>query len=238
MNAATDIVKELEEMGSPLAKLPRVMPFNIPEGYFSSFPEMVQSIAHESDPVLDLPKTMPYTLPAGYFETFSTNIIDKVTEPVFAKTAAPAFEVPAGYFEGFAQNMLATAKAADIQAAPQVAEVQQPKTIAFRPQWKAMRWAAAAILLLGIGIGSYKMADFNAATPANPAASAERQLAMLDKKVISSYVKHNIDDFDMELLAETNVLNGVKTENELRGLNKQDIQQYLDELGSNTPGIN
>lgn len=232
MNAVTDIVKELEEMGSPLAKWSRAMPFDLPEGYFSSFPELVQkNIINEADPLLALSKEMPFALPEGYFESFSAGILDKVTEPAFGKTAAPAFEVPAGYFEDFAGNMLAAAKAADSLASQAIAEEMKSKTIAFRPQWKAMRWAAAAVVLLGIGIGSYKMGDFNTGSSVVPAVSAQKQLAMLDKKEISSYVQHNIDEFDMELLAEANVLNEVETKKDLRDLNKQDIEQYLDETG-------
>lgn len=231
MKAVTDIVKELEEMGSPLANWSRATPFHLPEGYFASFPALVKNIVDEADPALDLPKEIPFALPEGYFESFSASILEKVTEPAFSKTAAPAFEIPAGYFENFAGNMLAVAKAADNPVSPVIVEENTSKTIAFRPQWKAMRWAAAAVLLLGIGIGSYKMTDFNTVSSAAPSVSAEKQLAMLDKNEISSYVQHNIDEFDMELLAEANVLNELEAKKDLRDLNKQDIEQYLDETG-------
>lgn len=238
MNAVTDIVKELEEMGSPLAKMPRVTPFNIPENYFSSFTTNIQTIVSEPDPVLDLPRTNPYSLPENYFETFAAGIMDKVAEPVFSKTAAPAFDVPAGYFEDFSAKMLALAKAADQPAAvaPSLTEKKQARTIAFRPQ-KALRWAAAAVLVLGIGFGSYKVVNTNSKIVA-PEVTAEKQLAMLDKSTINSYVQQHIEEFDMELLAETTSLGEEKSEKSIHKLNKNDIRQYLNEADGGDSGIN
>lgn len=237
MNAVTDIVKELEEMGSPLAKMPRVTPFNIPDNYFSSFTATIQTIVSESDPVLDLPKTNPYSLPENYFETFAAGMLDKVAEPVFAKTATPVFDVPAGYFEDFSSKMLAIAKAADQteSVAPSLTEKKQTRTIAFRPQ-KALRWAAAAILVLGIGFGSYKVINENQGV--DPELTAEKQLAMLDKSTINSYVQQHIDEFDLELLAESSSLGEEKSEKTIRHLNKKDIQQYLNEAGGDDSGFN
>lgn len=222
MNAANDIVKELQELNSPLAQWPRVMPFAVPEGYFSSFP--VQSLMATADPVLNFSKSMPFEVPQGYFEALTARIMDAVEQPAFGRTQQTPFAVPEGYFAGMAGKMLAAAKAADAGPEKAVPAQKATKIIELRPQWKAIRWAAAAMLVLGIGIGSFMKFGQGESQPA-----ATRQLAQLDKNIIDSYVQQNIDDFDTELLTENNAVFGASAEKNIHKLDKKDIIQYLDD---------
>ena len=263
MNPGTDIVKELQELQSPLANMPRVMPFHVPEDYFASFsvasiisdedpvlnlpktmpfavPEgyfssfSVDKIMQDEDPVLNLPKTNPFEVPRGYFKTFEANILDIVETPVIGKVAAPSFEAPAGYFNGFADRMLAAAKASDTVTQTIVTDKNETKVIDFKPQWKSIRWAAAAMLVLSIGVGSYL--KFN---PSNTQhLSASRQLAMLDKSLISGYIQQHIDEFDTDLLAENSAVLNQSPEKNIDKLKDQDIQQYLDDADNGDVGIN
>ena len=226
MDAVNDIVKELQELGSPLANMPRVTPFVVPEGYFSSF--SVTHITQDKDPVLHLPKTMPFEVPQGYFDQLTQTIVARAEQPVFGKMQDHPFEAPAGYFDNFAGNMLAAAKAADAGAMQQEAPAVQKETkvIDLRPQWKNLRWAAAAIAVIGIGISSYLA--YNNTSGSAGKGSAAHQLALLDKSIIDSYVQQNIDDFDAEMLTEHNIAFNESAEKSIHTLNKKDIIQYLD----------
>ena len=263
MNPGTDIVKELQELESPLANMPRVMPFQVPEDYFVSFsvesimsdedpvlnlpktvpfavPEgyfssiSLEKVMKDEDPVLNLPKTTPFEVPQGYFESFEANIFDIVETPVIGKVAAPSFEAPAGYFNGFADRMLAAAKASDTVAQTVVTGKKETKVIDFKPQWKSIRWAAAVMLVLSIGVGSFL--KFSPSNKQN--LSASRQLAMLDKNLISGYIQQHIDEFDTELLAENSAVLNQTPEKNLDKLKDKDIQQYLEDADNGDAGIN
>ena len=234
MNGGSDIVNELEEMGSILATMPRLMPFSVPDNYFSSLDISVQIIMNEADPLLNLPKAMPYFVPSNYFNDFSATILDKVAAPSFSQQPAP-FAVPEGYFNGFADKMLAMAKAADSTPGMEAPATQKKTTVlAFRPM-KAIQWAAAAIFIAAIGFGSYKVLNPPAAKP-----STAMQLAQLDKSLVKSYVNQNIDDFDAEML-EGNIVLQPETTNTIPALDKNDIIQYLNEedgLGTSETKLN
>ncbi len=225
MNPGIEIVKELEELASPLALMPRTTPFAVPEGYFTTLTYRVTELSQYSEEqVPHLPVAMPYALPEGYFEGFAATLMDKVAEvPDFGSIEPAKFEVPAGYFEVLPQQILAAVKAADTQASD-APKIKQPRVIGFFPQ-KAARWAAAAGLILAVGFGGYQI--FNQPQPI----SAERQLAQLDKSVISSYVQQHLDEFDTEMLAEGSPVLTQSPEKNINKLNEAAIQNYLDTEG-------
>lgn len=222
MNPGNDIVKELEELASPLAMMQRVTPFQVPEDYFTTLTNQINaSLIYEEEPVLELPREIPYEAPQGYFEGLAASIMEKVSEePAFGSIEAPSFEVPAGYFERLPQQILTAAKAA---AQPSTVEQKPTRVVSFMPR-KALQWAAAACLIAAVGFGGYKMIN-----PEQPSLSAERQLAQLDKDLIKSYVAQHIDEFDTEMLAEHSPILNSTPEKNIHKLNKADIKEYLDE---------
>lgn len=266
MNPGNDIVKELQELQSPLADMPRTMPFTVPEGYFASLsvasiisdedpvlnlpktmpfevPEgyfsafSVTSIIKEAEtePVLDLPKTTPFEVPQGYFEAFEANILNKVETPFFGKVASSFEAPPADYFNNFADRMLAAAKVSDIPAQI-VADKKESRVIEFKPNWKSIRWAAAAMLVLSIGVGSFMKFSGNG-TQIAPF-SVSKQLAQLDKGLIRSYVEQHIDEFDTELLADNSSILNMSAEKNIDKMKDQDIKQYLEDGDLGDSGVN
>lgn len=209
MEKPNDILDELRSMGSPLAEMSRAMPFAVPEEYFGRLEQSILSgIKPEHAGNLYLPKATPYPVPDGYFEALPGKILAMVQEET--KLELPGtmpYEVPAGYFEQLPEQVLQAAKQAD---------KKKGRTIPFGlPIGKAVRWAAAAILLLGVGIGSYKtFAPGESLTP-------REQLAQLPADIVSDYVRQNIDEFDMELL-ETSM--GTET------ISDEEMDRYLNEL--------
>lgn len=220
MKTANEIIEELKGLNSPMADMPRLMPYQVPAGYFSKLDEyIVGGVKATELPEYTLPytKAMPYEVPIGYFDTLPDMVaalVHEEHEAVGLPKANP-FAMPAGYFDALPQQMLQAAKQAD---APKTKTIPLGNRV-----WKNLRWAAAAILLMGIGFGSYKMLQ-----PADAPLSTEQQLAQLPAGTISDYVQQNIDDFDTDLIA-SNIAN---MEVSVSQLSDEEITQYLEDTGN------
>lgn len=204
MSQRDEIRDELKELGSSLAKGSVVMPFEIPAGYFESFPaDVLIIVAEEPGLSLDI-KQIPFEVPEQYFAQLPDAVITSVlwgSKP----------EIPAGYFEGLPGKILAAAKASDRPAT----QVTMPSIA-----WKNLRWAAAALLVIGLGVGAYvkfqpgKTYDLNT------------QLAKVSTEELNDYVQTHIEDFDTEQLASA-----VGDENIFSGLGHDEMIEYLNENG-------
>jgi hypothetical protein len=227
MKTANEIIEELKGLNSPLADMPRLMPYHVPTGYFSKLDAyIIDGVKATELPEYTLPytKAMPYEVPMGYFDTLPDMVAALVNEQneTISLTKSNPFAMPAGYFDALPQQMLQAVKQA---------ETPKTKTIPLGNRvWKNLRWAAAAILLMGIGFGSYKMLQ-----PTTAPLSTEQQLAQLPPGTISEYVQQNIDDFDTDLIAS--VMPGDINVSPAQ-LSDEEITNYLDEVGWDTDNIN
>lgn len=66
MSEENNILNELREMQSPLADIPRQMPYAVPDEYFSAAQEQILMIPLEE--ILPGKSPAPYAVPRGYFE--------------------------------------------------------------------------------------------------------------------------------------------------------------------------
>lgn len=224
MKEQNDILNELERMENELAHMSRAMPYNVPDGYFEALENNIAeyiAFAMREDPKLDLGKQPPYTVPEGYFDTLQASVKDRINEvPELPKTILP-FEAPTGYFETLPNRIVDTINTLEQPVAP-------TKTISLSGRiWRYTRTAVAAVLLLGLGVGAYKLLIVR-----NKPVPIETALAKVPDSAISNYVQQNIDDFDAETIA-TNLTN-----NDLHELTNQlddkDIEAYLNENGWGT----
>jgi hypothetical protein len=222
MEPQNDILNELKSWNSPLVGMSRIMPYQLPQGYFELLPAEIQDSIQADAAELSLPgqRIMPYNVPAGYFEGFPAQVLKAIQKE--GSTILPKqmpFEAPEGYFGQLPIQILQAVKNADQKTV---------KTIPlYRRAAKSLRWAAAAILLLGIGIGSYKML-----TPSSPV-NAEKQLMAISQDEVGNYVQQNIDEFDGDMIE-----NSVASVTPLQSVSDEDIEHYLDETGWNTSTIN
>ena len=118
------------------------------------------------------------------------------------------YNIPAGYFNVLPEELLRKAKAGE------------HRSIELK-WWQASKWAAAAIFVLGIALGSYRIL--------NPKpADTNKALAALPLDSIHAYIVQNVDDFETEL-----ILNNLSTDKTIKTghLNEQEIIQYLNEEG-------
>jgi len=219
MGTRNDILDELRSWGSPLADMPRTMPFAVPQGYFEGLEKHVMTgINMDKDYPIPVPKNMPYDVPQGYFENLPAQMLALAgEEPVLSVPRTMPFDIPAGYFENLPEQILETARKAE-----------KTKVIPFGKKiGRSIRWAAAAVLLLGISIGSYRI--LNPAMTLNP----EQKLAQVSENELSDYIVQNIDEFDTDLLE-----NNIASANSIQSLSDEDIINYLDETGWNTTVTN
>ena len=151
METREDILKELKEIAPKLAAMDKTNPYQVPEGYFLNFKNvMLDKIVLEADlyinPVMEelkavapeLAKIQKHSvaeMPVNYFNDFSAQLIKKIRANEVANElaeVAPALsiiekvnelEVPAVYFKAFPQRMM------------QLVKAEQKGSISFSSQW-------------------------------------------------------------------------------------------------------
>jgi len=216
MNRGNEIREELKNMGSILADMPCAMPYSVPEGFFENFTGSVQATIkylNSAEKVPEWGRTMPYTIPNGYFNQLTGKIVAKAIADGDATelTKNTPFKVPAGYFETLPAQMLAAAKAAEPVTKKTRVIPLKSYTI-----FREVKWAAAAVFVLGICFGSYRI--FNSRQ-----ANAEKMLASVSSNDIQDYVQHNYR-LDADRIVTNKDISNLKLDN-------KDIIQYLNETG-------
>ncbi|MES2704212.1 MAG: hypothetical protein V4649_16340 [Bacteroidota bacterium] len=155
-------------------------------------------------PLATMARTMPYSVPKGYFSGLTADIYNTVSQ-LQATTDSDRKQVPEGYFETLPEQMLLAAKQAD------------KKKPVLQPLFRQVRWAAAAILIVCIGIGSYM--TFDNAYPAN----AETMLASVSQNEITDYLQ-DIERVEAENISDDVALGSAQLDNDA-------IVEYLNETG-------
>jgi hypothetical protein len=202
MESVNDIRNELKGLNSPLADMPRTMPYEVPQGYFESLEDGIT--------LMRAGKEMPYVIPQGYFEGLATEILFEVNKP----QQQHPFSVPGGYFDALPAELLAKAKQSD----------KKPKTISIGVTiWKNVRWAAAAVLLLGVGLGVYKNYLYQ------PKFNVQDELSTLSQDEIHEYVQQHIEEYDVEAISSGSESFEVKPA--ANQLSNEEIEKYLKETG-------
>lgn len=155
--------------------------------------DILSELKELNSPLADAPRTMPYKVPQGYFAGLADNVSERVESTVDLDTRAQPYSLPEGYFEGLPEELLQKIKQAE--SSPQLKKKGTTLWL------KNIRWAAAAILILAVGLGSYRIL-----TPQN--ISIQQQLDEIPESVLVSYMQENADEFDTELLtADMNTIN-------------------------------
>lgn len=218
MSEQNDILIELEQMGSALANMSRKMPYEVPSGYFEALGQSITEnvrLSLQEDPILNLGKEMPQAAPDVYFEHLPLQMLQAAKLNDIPKTLL--YSVPQAYFENLPAEVLKKAKGDDNKQ-----DFRPTRIIAFSGR---LRWAAAALLLLCLSIGSYEFMHTKTASP-------ERALAKVPQANLKEYIKQNIDDFDAEMIVsnlQSTDIHNVQASS--KQLDEQEIIQYLNETG-------
>lgn len=212
MNKRQDILQELADMGSPLATMPRQMPYTVPDGYFSQLAGNTLNAAHDLSIPDNTPgwsKEMPYHVPQGYFESLTSEL---VTVAKLNATKETSLSVPEGYFEQLPGQILSAAKAAD-------SRTDTGKVIALpgRSIFRPVQLAAAAVFILFVGIGSY-ITFFS-----DRLVAPEAMLASVTNKDLHDYLQGTYR-IDIDKIEGDNNINNLQLDN-------KEIIEYLNETG-------
>jgi hypothetical protein len=199
MNSANEITEELQNMGSSLAGLSRVMPYEVPVNFFRNFEAGLSR--SDLDIVPEWSKAMPFAIPDNYFEGLADNLVAASVSGALesATSIPPPFQVPNGYFESLPDAILSTVK---------------PKKITFFPAY--IKWAAAAVLVLGMG--AYAVFFNN-----KPALGTDNMLASVPSREIQDYLQHTYR-LDAERIMNNTDINNMN-------IDSKDIIAYLNETG-------
>ncbi|PZF74211.1 hypothetical protein [Taibaiella soli] len=225
MNIHNDIVEELSAWNSPLAGMSRKMPYEIPDGYFEALSDRIIAIQAIENGLLPQVANPPFAVPQDYFEKNPEVIMNRIEAEMLAGfPKSNPFTVPGNYFENLSANIMA---AVENEADHEPVEYKpiRKRKINF---WGSIRWAAAAILISSIGIGSYKMIY-----PVSP--SAEHRMSRISTDTIGAFVQANLDEFDADML-ENNVATAKTVRqdeyhSQINKIDKNEIIQYLNETG-------
>ncbi|MGN6567845.1 MAG: hypothetical protein ACTHJ0_07830 [Flavipsychrobacter sp.] len=212
MNEKNDILSELEQMGSTLANMSRKMPYEVPGDYFAGLTASIiqhTQFLQQDEPVLNISKAPVQDIPADYFNALPDRLL--LAARLSDLPQAMPHTVPAGYFDTLSQQVLTKTR-----------KVKPGRIVAFSAR---LRWAAAALLVIGMGIGSYEFLHTRSNRP-------EVALSKVPQAKLQEYVKQNIDDFDAEMIVsnlQSADVHNVQTS--AKQLDEQEIIQYLDETG-------
>lgn len=231
MKQQNEITRELDEMGSILATMPRVMPYTVPDRYFAGLGTAIRKqMSYETDPVMNLPKQTPFAAPEGYFDSFPSEMLrmaQAADDQGFPAMKMP-MEAPTGYFEQLPGQILAAVKQKTnpTPANTPTKVIPLKRVLSRRP----LRYAAAAMLVIAAGLGLYRL------TMTHPEPVMKQQLAQIPEEDLRSYVLYHIDEFETEDLLPAVQLTSIDKEslNPASRLSDENIIQYLDETGWGT----
>lgn len=174
-----DIIQELNNLGSslPTSRVENV--YSVPEGYFDSFADQVQTLIW----LTSLPKANPYTVPNGYFDELGDNIMDAIRNHPDYRTSKeelaaisplleslnkrPVYSVPGGYFENF-----------KITGSPEQGVDSKVVSLSQR-RW--FRYAAAAVVTGIIALAGFMVYNYKTnTTGTTPLAKFEKEVKKID----------------------------------------------------------
>ncbi len=199
-------------------------PFTVPEGYFSGISAALAPLRATDHFEARLPRTNVFEVPVGYFERLPQAIqaaIDVEAEklPAGLSRTMP-FDVPHHYFEGFSGNLMARVQADDLS------EAEKPRTIPLSTRIplpvQLMRWAAAAILILGVTLGIEQ-----AGTPQNTTATTRRALSDLPENTLQDYVYQHAEEFDIDMIEARLPQSTFQKTSPAQNLDTYEIQDFL-----------
>jgi hypothetical protein len=228
VSRSAEILNELKELNCSLADVPAKNPFAVPERYFENLAQMlsvgVRVSQVDDDPIPVFPEALPFEVPIEYFKHLPQKLARAAKECRLNEGIHTAFEIPTGYIDGLPVQLTRIAQQADTMA-------KKVNNIALTRQLiRIGKMAAAAILVLGIGLGSYKILHER-----QPEAIAARQLSGIDKEAITTYLEQHVDELDAETLETITVSSHTDPQRDILYLKSSEIQEYLQETGEVRP---
>lgn len=234
MQTRKEISEELQEISPVLATIPVERTYQVPDGFFVSFPdEVMERIRLNS--LLDKASAPSYLVPDGYFESLPANILARInnqsireelseTAPLLSTLSrTEVYTVPDTYFDKI-DFIPGTRKA-----------VAEGKVITLRIARKWMQYAAAAVVTGILVTGAFLFTDDNAnyaETEKIEKADVSSSLDKVTEQELENYLEnheHLLATQVITLPASEEDLKDVK--NNIREVSDEELNQYLNENG-------
>ena len=177
--------------------------------------DILSELRSMNSPLAGFSRNMPFEVPEGYFNNLPAQVLLMTNKEVLPAGATMPHIVHPDYFDTLPEQLLATIRQQEQNKKPE-------KPFRRISLLKNVRWAAAAILILAIGMGSYRVFG-------PQPASVEQQLQSISDEAIMSYVEDNIYAFETETII--NYVNTADLNAASMQINKNDIENYLEETG-------
>ncbi len=212
MMSLNDMDNEWKKEAPKLAAMGKINPFSVPEGYFNTLPEQINSQLFLAE-LHPGNSTGKFTVPEGYFESLSGQIESRIS---VEKLNGNSFTVPEGYFDKLQSRIN-----------EQIAE--PVKVVSIRshrpPAW--INYAAAACVTIAVSVTLY----FNISPKTNAVPNVVNvNISELSNKVsdedIISYLKVHSTRNDMPVIMEALGENVMPTTEEIPA---EDVQAYLND---------
>lgn len=205
---------EWKKEAPKLAAMGKINPFSVPEGYFNTLPEQINSQLFLAE-LHPGNSTGKFTVPEGYFENLSGHIESRIS---VEKLSGNSFTVPEGYFDKL-QNRINE----------QIAE--PAKVVSIRshrpPAW--ISYAAAACVTIAVSVTLY----FNISPKTNTSNRpnvVNVNISELSNKVsdedIISYLKVHSSRNDMPVIIEALGEDIIPSTEDIPA---EDVQAYLND---------
>lgn len=195
-------------------------PFVVPEGYFQQFSDALREILAIGTFEARLSRQNVFSVPGNYFDNLPETILDVVREKADLPQGLSAempFEVPKGYFDQFAADLQARLKD---DVGPKMIPLSSRPAISIQ----LMRWAAAAILILGVTLGIQQ-----AGTPQSLSQTTKRALSSIPEKALDDYVYQHADEFDLDMIESQLPQGTFHKTSPVQNLKTHEIQVFLSE---------
>jgi len=176
--------------------------------------DILKELREMNSVLAGLSRDMLFEVPADYFNNLPGTVLHRATEKVSLAEKNMPHIVPEGYFDNLPEELIRSLKDKETGTVP-----VPGKRINL---WAGMRWAVAAILIIAIGLGSYRFLVPQTQT-------VEQQLQALSDEAIVSYVEDNIYAFETETIA--NHIGTTDVNSSSLNLNNEAIENYLEEAG-------
>lgn len=250
MTPDKNIESELMELAPVLAGQQQTVPYQVPVGYFETFPERmlglvksVEEITTLSPLLAGLSKKMPFSVPSGYFDQIAPAIVkseqvatgdSEIETGSILQTASRKvpYQVPIGYFEQFPENMAHKVSLQDTGTGA--------KVISIGRSW--FRYAAAAVVagvLVLAGWFYFQPASENPGITPAFAKQLETEMQQISDDAILEYTNPTSSIYYGTAANQADELSDSDVHDLLGDVSDEALQNYLQEFnGKSTSNMN
>lgn len=237
MTQSTNILQELNELGSSLTDVASQNVYTVPEGYFdrlivelmnrikaSEAKNPTEELSYLSPMLQDISKQMPYSVPTDYFEGLEEKLMQSIRDSSDYRDAKEELEAISPLLSGFKKKMPYSAPEGYFenlqqQVVTKTSKASEAKIISINTR-RWIRYAAAAIVTGAIVLGGI----LYFAKPNDPVKSFAKFEKKLDKEIKTT------SDKELAEFAQQFTDAGLSIQDKVQINSKEEVKDVLKDL--------